>query len=441
MTPALHDELTKLQTQHKEWYNSYPPRIALLKKYGPATFTETFRQSADGQELARLTKTLSAQYLDLQKGTREFSIKLEESDIQRIKRYGHFLETMLILCGIGTTLVIVFLIRSITGSIARLEGSITHITEKKDFTQDITIDGHDELAHMSRKLNDLVVLLRQAFQSIRSSANDNLSVASELSTTTLAIGKRAEEESIIVTQTTTQSDGMRSAMESSVQETQQTKEIALEARTTLQKAQKSLHKTISQLSHTVSVENEINERLNNLSQEAEQVKNVLTVIADIADQTNLLALNAAIEAARAGEHGRGFAVVADEVRKLAERTQKSLVETNATVNIIVQSINDITEQMNDNAHRIEELVNSSADVDNQTLTAVSAIEDAVSSIEKLSTDTQTNASTTQGIITQIGSIRDLSTSNARSIEEIASAAEHLRDMTEELTRQISTFQS
>lgn len=276
--PALHDELTKLQTQHKEWYNSYPPRIALLKKYGPATFTETFRQSADGQELARLTKTLSAQYLDLQKGTREFSIKLEESDIQRIKRYGHFLETMLILCGIGTTLVIVFLIRSITGSIARLEGSITHITEKKDFTQDITIDGHDELAHMSRKLNDLVVLLRQAFQSIRSSANDNLSVASELSTTTLAIGKRAEEESIIVTQTTTQSDGMRSAMESSVQETQQTKEIALEARTTLQKAQKSLHKTISQLSHTVSVENEINERLNNLSQEAEQVKNVLTVI-------------------------------------------------------------------------------------------------------------------------------------------------------------------
>jgi methyl-accepting chemotaxis protein len=85
------------------------------------------------------------------------------------------------------------------------------------------------------------------------------------------------------------------------------------------------------------MEGEINDRLNSLAGEATQVKQVLTVIADIADQTNLLALNAAIEAARVGEHGRGFAVVADEVRKLAERTQKSLVETNATVNVIVQS--------------------------------------------------------------------------------------------------------
>lgn len=102
-------------------------------------------------------------------------------------------------------------------------------------------------------------------------------------------------------------------------------------------------------------ENELAENLSQLTHSAENIKEVLTVIGDIADQTNLLALNAAIEAARAGEHGRGFAVVADEVRKLAEKTQKSLSETHSSVNIVVQAINDASEKMNLNAKEISQL--------------------------------------------------------------------------------------
>ena len=106
---------------------------------------------------------------------------------------------------------------------------------------------------------------------------------------------------------------------------------------------------------TAEITSSISDMVNQASEvgsQSEEIKNVITVIGDIADQTNLLALNAAIEAARAGEHGRGFAVVADEVRKLAERTQKSLAEINISVNTLVQSISGIVQDLEIQADKL-----------------------------------------------------------------------------------------
>ncbi|MFA5215225.1 MAG: methyl-accepting chemotaxis protein [Sulfuricurvum sp.] len=339
---------------------------------------------------------------------------------------------------IGLAMVIA---RSITGAMRHLQTTMDDVSQTKDFSRSVPVTSKDEVGATLHSFNTLITAVRNALATAKSASTENMSVSSELSSTSLAIGKRAEHQSEVTVKTFNEAQSMKHDLDTSINDVRMTQKEVMEAQQNLSDAQYALSAMTSQLHESVVIESELNEKLSHLSREADQVKAVLTTIGDIADQTNLLALNAAIEAARAGEHGRGFAVVADEVRKLAERTQKSLIETNATINIIVQSIMDISEQMNTNAIKISELGDSASNVESQMNRTVDIVNMTALTVSKLVSSSEVNVKKTQGIIETIDTINTLSTANSRSIEEIAAAADHLHHMTEQLDVQLEKFRT
>jgi methyl-accepting chemotaxis protein len=189
----------------------------------------------------------------------------------------------------------------------------------------------------------------------------------------------------------------------------------------------------------VSLETELSNELSVLSQDIKQVNSVLDVIESISEQTNLLALNAAIEAARAGEQGRGFAVVADEVRQLSIRTQKSLHEASDTVGLVVKNISSINEKMCSGVADLTDLIDTSNSVSEQ-------ISKNVQLLEKTSIDFEQNMQNLEEIENKVSvtnqhvsASSELSNNTVNTIQAMSIKFDETEQLVNELSSSLNQY--
>ncbi len=312
----------------------------------------------------------------------------------------------------------------------------------KDLRAKIDVDDrNDEISQVGRGVNLFVENARLIMEEIKGISTSNKTSMDKLVQIAQETQKSMKDSSTTLNSVKNKATDVASMMNTSIEQSQGLRKRLIETQGLVKESKDAIGDLFSQITESAHTEEELSSQVEQLSRNADDVKSILDIINDIADQTNLLALNAAIEAARAGEHGRGFAVVADEVRNLAGCTQKSLAEINSTIMVIVQEINAVSSQMNLNSQKMERLSDMSKSVQETYEKMSSNLSSVVLDSNQSMDDYAKSGRQIEAMVSDFAEVEKVASKTLADSSDILNIATHVSETTMNLDKQVNLFKT
>ena len=356
-------------------------------------------------------------------------------------QYDSAFDLVVALLVLATALTVLFawlLTRSITLPIAQALDAAEHIAEG-NLTQSIKIDGDDEAGRLLRAMNKMQEKLRDTLQRISGSATQLASAAEELNAVTDESARGLTQQNNEIEQAATAVNEMTSAVEEVARNAVSTSEASKNATASAGDGRDLVQETVSAIERMSGDVQGTATLIGALAEESRDIGKVLDVIRGLADQTNLLALNAAIEAARAGEAGRGFAVVADEVRALAHRTQQSTSEIERMIGSIQAGTEQAVDSMRNSTERAESTLNIAKGAGMSLDTINSAIIEINERNLVIASAAEEQAQVAREVDRNLVNIRDLSVQSATGASQTSAASSELSRLAVDLNGMVGRF--
>ena len=332
----------------------------------------------------------------------------------------------------------IFLTRGINRGVASLQQAATRLAAG-DLTTRVASDRHDEIGDVAESFDAMTDQFSGIVREVSLSSHKVGSTAHHLSSVTDQVASSSRLQSDQATQAAAAIENLNAAFQDIATTAAEIESAASEARAKAEHGNNVVATAVKGIQEVAQTVSESARMIADLGERSNQIGQILSVIKDIADQTNLLALNAAIEAARAGEQGRGFAVVADEVRKLAERTASATSEISTMIGGIQSETGRAVAAMQKGSVQVAEGV-SYANQAGEALHDINhSVAEAVNRIHEIATATRSHTAQSEQITTQVERIAELAQSNNASLQETSQSVHALLEQSKNLEQVVGRF--